>query len=97
VKVQIEIWRQLKAAISGKVKLKLRWGEVMETIEQKLLRLNSARTGMADNRNEGYFSFLVVCELLEMAIAEEREANAKICDDLHDRWRFGDDEDSIWR
>ena len=46
----------------------------VETIEQKLLRLNSARTGMADNRNEGYFSFLVVCELLEMAITEEREA-----------------------
>lgn len=66
----------------------------IETIEQKLLRLNSTRTGMADNRSEGYFSFSVVCELLEMAIAEEREACAKICDGLHRTWRWDDEPDS---
>lgn len=28
------------------------------------------------------------------AVAEEREANARICDDLHHAWRWGDEPDS---
>ena len=50
-----------------------------ESIEKMLLRLNSERTGGVVDCNEGDFSFEVVCELLELARAEEREACKDAC------------------
>ena len=68
----------------------------IETIEEKTYRLvNEAHgntftslTAALDN-----VAFAYTCKAIELAIAEEREACAKICDEKHWDWSFGSPEE----
>lgn len=77
-----------------------------ETIEQKTYRLlqiaNKNDVGVAIDSDfvgkmfKGLLDnsiFKLHCKMIELAIAEEREANAKICDEKHWDWSFGSPEE----
>ena len=68
----------------------------IETIEQRVFRLGRVMHGkdtlsFADALNDR--NFKLACKLVELAIAEEREACAKICDEKHWDWSFGSTEE----
>jgi lysophospholipase L1-like esterase len=49
----------------------------------------------ADEREEGQKWFDAVTAQHKQLILAEREACAKVCDDKHDTWRWGDGADSV--
>ena len=68
----------------------------VETIELRVFRLGRVMHGrdtlsFPDALNN--INFKLACKLVELAIAEEREACAKICDEKHWDWSFGSPEE----
>lgn len=69
---------------------------INETIEEKTYRLMGWVYGTQPPfktiKQTNYFK--LCCQMLELAIAEEREANAVECDNLHHAWRWDNEADS---
>ena len=68
-----------------------------ETIEQKAIKLISKYSPWLKENlliEEHLYEFDDVAGLIELAIAEEREANAVECDNLHHAWRWDNEADS---
>ena len=72
---------------------------INETIEEKTYRLMLAAAlvtdpGISFEEAIEHEEFKLNCRLVELAIAEEREANAVECDNLHQAWRWDNEADS---
>lgn len=61
-----------------------------ESIEEKVERILRSIVHNDDRPAQG-----LICKIVELAIAEEREACARICDDKHYSWHFTCGEESV--
>lgn len=66
---------------------------MIESMKEKTRRLERIIKGKNAGKTDT-FVFSEVRKMIELALAEEREANAVECDNLHHAWRWDNEADS---